>query len=271
MTTRGLHPLHIFRKATSAAGALALVLVLAGTATAQAQTARRPIHRAGDPQIAAGDLPGCLLGSLTDPAPYMQEFHATILRVVVAQGSWHGNSGEAIPCVSAARAEGYRVELDIEWASRWPVSTVQWFFKRELSLYRYYANAIAVGNEQEIVAPNMSPQRYVKMWRAVEPEIKRMAPWATRIGGEISPWGLKDLEQELRAGLPGIQAVAVHPYKFSWGYSVAQALAIARRYHLPLWCDEGLRDGPDSWPSLSRTIPLSAMRGAAVAGVWDRF
>lgn len=240
-------------------------------AAAQAQTRSRSTHRAAGPQIAAGNLPGCLMGSLSDPRPYMQEFQATILRVVVTQGGWHGNGGEALPCISAAHAEGYKVELDIEWASSWPANTVRWFFSRELSFYRYYINALAVGNEQEIVPPNMSPARYVKMWRAVEPEIKRMAPWATRIGGEISPWGFRDLQQELRLGLPGIQAVAVHPYKFSFGYSVAQALALATRYHLPLWCDEGLRQGPDSWPSVSRTIPLAKMRGAAVAGVWDRY
>jgi hypothetical protein len=198
----------------------------------------------------------------------MQKFRAGILRVVVAQGNWHGNGGEAVPCISAAHAEGYKVELVIGWASWWPAKTVKWFFWKELSLYRYYVNAVAVGNEQEIVAPNMRPAKYVAMWRAVEPEIKRMAPWAVRIAGEISPWGFKDLEQELRYGMRGIQAVAVHPYKFSWGYTFGQALALARRYHLPLWADEALRDGPDSWPSMSRTIPLSGMRGAAVAGVW---
>lgn len=240
------------------------LLLLLLSATAQAQTNRSP-------QIAAGNLPGCLTGSLQDPRQYMEEFHATILRVVVSQGSWHGNAGQALPCVGAAHAEGYKVDLDIEWASSWSAKTVQWFFWRELSLYRYYANAVSVGNEQEIVPPAMSPAKYVRMWRAVAPEIKRMAPWTTRVGGEISPWGFHDLEQELQYGLPGIQAVAVHPYRYSFGYSVAQALALARRYGLPLWCDEGLRDGQDSWPSPSRTIPLSGMRGAAVAGAWDRF
>lgn len=246
----------------------ALVLLLA--AAAHAQTERHLIRKAGDPQIAAGNLPGCLAGTLSDPRPYMQEFDATILRLVVAQGNWHGNAGQALPCVSAAHAEGYKVELVIEWASSWSTSTVRWFFWRELSLYRYYANAVAVGNEQEIVRPNMSPSKYVNIWRAVEPEIKRMAPWAIRIGGEISPWGFNDLRQELSSGLPGIQAVAVHPYRFTFAPSVSQALALVGRYHLPLWCDEALQDGPDSWPSLSRTIPLYGMRGSAVAGVWDR-
>jgi hypothetical protein len=243
----------------------ALVLLIA--AAAQARTKAHSTKLAS-PQIAAGNLPGCLPGLLSDPRPYMQQFHARILRVVVAQGKWHGNEGEALPCVSAAHAEGYKVELVVEWASWWPAKSVKWFFWKELSLYRYYVNAVAVGNEQEIVAPNMHPARYVTMWRAVEPEIKRMAPWAVRIAGEISPWGFKDLEQELRDGLRGVQAIAVHPYKFSWGYTLGQALALARRYRLPLWADEGLRDGPDSWPNTKRTVPLSGMHGAAVAGVW---
>jgi hypothetical protein len=108
------------------------------------------------------------------------------------------------------------------------------------------------------------------MWRAVEPIIKRMTPWAVRVGGEISPWGYNDLAHELRLGLPGIQAVAVHPSTFSWGFTVSQALALAGRYRLPLWCTEALRDGPDSWPSISRTIPVSGMKGVAMAAVWDR-
>lgn len=262
---------HKIRNFAAAGGALllaALVLLLASTA--EAQTTRYLIRKAGDPQIAAGNLPGCLGGTLTDPRPYMQKFQATMLRLVVSQGNWHGNAGQALPCVRAARREGYRVELDIEWASWWPTSTVRWWFSRELSLYRYYANAVAVGNEQEIVPPNMSPARYVSMWRAVEPEIKRMAPWAVRVGGEISPWGFGDLRRELSGGLPGVQAIAVHPYRFAFAPSVSQVLALARRYHLPLWCDEALQDGPDSWPSMSLTIPLYGMRGAAIAGVWDR-
>lgn len=229
-------------------------------ASAQAQT-----------QIGAGNLPGCLLGGLTDPRPLMQKFHATILRVVVSPGIWGGNAGSAVPCIRATQAEGYKVMLVIQWASWWPTKTVQWWFSRELTLYGRYATAVGVGNEQEIVPPNMSPKKYARMWRAVEPIVRQMAPWAVRVGGEISPWGYNDLAQELRRGLPGIQAIAVHPYKFSFGYSVARALTLARRYRLPLWCDEGLREGTDSWPSIGRTIPLSGMRGVAMAAVWDRF
>jgi hypothetical protein len=220
--------------------------------------------------IGAGNLPGCVLGSLSNPRPLMQKFHATLLRVIVGPGNYYGNSGEALPCIRAAHSEGYKVMLGVQWASWWPVKTVQWWFSRELSLYGPYVNAVGVGNEQEITPPNMTPAKYVTMWRAAEPIVKRMTPWAIRVGGEISPWGYNDLAKELRLGLPGIQAVAVHPYTFSFGFSVRQALALAGRYRLPLWCTEGLRDGPDSWPSAGRTIPLSGMKGVAMAAVWDR-
>jgi hypothetical protein len=196
----------------------------------------------------------------------MQKFHATLLRVVVTTAT---DGGHALPCVSAAHAEGYKVMLSVQWPSGWAVARVKSFFSQELTRYGRYVNSVSVGNEQEIVAPGTSPAKYVKVWRAVEPIIKRMTPRAVRVGGEISPWGFKDLEQELRLGLPGIQAVAVHTYTFAFGLSFRQALALARRYRLPLWCTEGLRDGPDSWPSLSRSLPLSGMRGAAVAAAWD--
>lgn len=241
--------------------AAALVFVFASTAQGQAKAATL---------VGAGNLPGCLSGALTDPRPYMQKFRATILRVVVSPGNDHGNSGEALPCISAARAEKYRVMVVIQWASWWPIKTDQWWFARELKLYGHYSSAVGIGNEQEIVPPNTKPAQYVRVWRAVEPTVKRVAPWALRIGGEISPWGFNDLSQELRLGLPGIQAISVHPYKFSFGYSVRQALRLAHRYRLPLWCDEGLQEGPDSWPSIARTIPLRAMQGAAMAAVWDR-
>jgi hypothetical protein len=255
------------RKTITAAMAAALAvgaLVVAFASSAQVASAQ------ASTVIGAGNLPGCLSGSLTDPRPLMQKFHATILRVIVSPGKWGGNSGEALPCVRAAHAEGYQVMLGVGWASWWPAKTVQWWFSRELRLYGRYVNAVGVGNEQELVRPAMTPARYVTMWRAVEPIIKRMTPWVVRVGGEVSPWGYNDLAQELRLGLPGIQAVAVHPYAFSWGFTVAKALALADRYRLPLWCTEGLRDGPDSWPSISRTVPVSGMRGVAMAAVWDR-
>ena len=217
--------------------------------------------------VGVGNLPGCTTGSLSNPRPYMQKFHAKLLRVVVNPPT---DGGHALPCISTAHAEGYKVMLSVQWPSGQPVTRVQSFFSQELTLYGPYLNAVSVGNEQEIVPPGTSPAQYVRVWRAVEPIIKRITPRAVRVGGEISPWGFNDLERELRLGLPGIQAVAVHTYAFAFGLSFRQALALTHRHRLPLWCTEGLRDGPDSWPSVSRALPLSGMRGAAVVAAWDR-
>lgn len=216
--------------------------------------------------VGVGNLPGCATGSLSNPQPYMQRFHAKLLRVVVNPPT---DGGHALPCISSAHAEGYKVMLSIQWPSGWPVARVKSFFSQELTRYGRYVNSVSVGNEQEIQPPGTSPAKYVSVWRAVEPMIKRMTPRAVRVAGEISPWGFNDLERELRLGLPGIQAVAVHTYSFTFGLSFRQALALARHYRKPLWCTEGLRDGPNSWPSLARSLPLSGMRGAAVAAAWD--
>lgn len=216
--------------------------------------------------VGAANLPGCVTGSLSNPRPFMEMFHAKLLRVVVSPSS---DGGHAMPCISAAHAEGYKVMLSVQWPSGWKVTRVESFFSQELTLYGRYLNAVGVGNEQEIVPPGTSAAKYVTMWRAVEPIIKRKTPRAVRVGGEISPWGFNSLKQELRLGLPGIQAVAVHTYKFTFGFNFPQALALTRRYRLPLWATEGLRDGPLSWPSVSRTLTLKAMQGAAVAVVWD--
>lgn len=194
----------------------------------------------------------------------MRTLHATVLRVVLTPD--YGENGQALPCIRGARAEGYRVELVVQWDSAWPLARTKAFFTQILSQYRFYAWAFAIGNEQEIT-PRLSSSGYSRAWRAVEPIVRRMAPWAIRVGGEISPWGFSFLGGALHDGLPGIQAVSVHPYAYSWAFTVSQALNLARRYRLPLWCDEALYDGPTTWHA-RQTRWRSAMRGAALIGVW---
>ena len=232
--------------------------------------------------IAAGNLPGCLQGTLTNPAPLMRSFHATVLRIVVNSpypggpgGTLPGNGaqGQALPCVKAARRQGFRVMLVIQWNSLWSPARVRQFFSTVLTSYRSYLWAVGVGNEQEI-SPVLSGYNYSRDWKAVEPLLTRMVPHAIRVGGEISPWGLRFLESALRAGLPGMQAMAVHPYAYRWEFTIPQVLQLAHRYRVALWCDEGLYEGPDSWrptqPPGAKFMPLSALRGAVLAGVWDR-
>jgi hypothetical protein len=245
---------------------LIIVSVLSVAITAPAQAKRAPHVASARPAIAAGNLPGCLDGSLSDPQPLMRSMGATILRVVVSPP--YGADGEAIPCISAARSEGYRVMLVVQWNSSWPLSHTKSFFEHVLSLYGPYLWAVGIGNEQEIT-PHLTGPRYSRAWRSLEPIAKAIAPHAIRVGGEISPWGMRFLRDALRWGLPGIQALAVHPYAYKWAFTVRQALKLAARYHQPLWCDEGLYDGPDTWHP-HRTLRLSAMRGVAVTGVWER-
>jgi hypothetical protein len=258
-----------------------IAALFAAVAIAQAPSAeghsskRAPLPRL----IAAGNLTGCLQGTLKNPAPLMRSFHATILRVVVSP-YWPGNpgggaQGQALPCVKAARREGYKVMLVIGWNSTWSIAHVRRLFTQQLRTYGRYLWAIGVGNEQEISPSGLSGSGYAREWRALEPLLKRMVPHAIRVAGEISPWGLNWLEAALRARLPGMQALAVHPYGYSWEFTIPQVLQLAHRYRVPLWCDEGIYEGPDSWlpvtPPGAKFLPLSAMRGVALAGVWDRF
>jgi hypothetical protein len=256
-------------------------------ARSSAHTARlAPLPRV----IAVGNLPGCLQGTLTNPAPQMRKFHATVLRVIVnsaySRGSGTGTGvppgitpaqgirGEALPCIRAARRQGYKVMLVINWNSAWSPRQVASFFSSVLRIYRPYLWAVGVGNEQELQGPKLSGSGYSRDWKAVLPVLKRMAPRAIRVGGEISPYGLSFLQAALRAGLPGMQALAVHPYAYRWEFTIPQVLQLARRYHAALWADEGLYGGPASWrptsPPGAKFMSLSSLRGAALAGVWLR-
>lgn len=252
------------------------VLVFAGAAQARSQQPPLPS------KIAIGNLPGCMTGTLTDPQPLMQSFHATILRVVISAAHRinahdfapaYGTQGQALPCLSAAQAEGYRVMVVLEWNSVWSTQQVRTFFKKELKIYGPYAWAIGVGNEEEI-SPALSGYGYSRDWKAVLPLLRQLAPYAIRVGGEISPWGLPFLENALSAGLPGMQALGVHTYRYKWSFTMPQVLQLAHRYRVPLWCDEGLYDGPNSWrpkwPRGGSDFTLSQMRGAVVAGAWDK-
>jgi hypothetical protein len=267
-------------------GALLAFVGIAEVQPSPAQAATLPLPR----YVAVGNLPGCLEGKLTNPAPYMRSFRATVLRVIVnsayPRGAGTGTGvpagittaqgihGEALPCIKAARRQGYKVMLVVGYNAAWSPSQVASFFSGVLRIYRPYLWAVAVGNEQELEGPKLSGSGYSRDWKAVEPLLKRMAPWAIRVGGEISPYGLKFLQTALRAGLPGMQALAVHPYAYRWEFTIPQVLQLARRYHAALWADEGLYGGPASWrptsPPGAKFMSLSSLRGAALAGVWLR-
>jgi hypothetical protein len=104
------------------------------------------------------------------------------------------------------------------------------------------------------------------MWKAVEPIVARLAPHAIRVAGEISPWGLSYLRAALSAGLPGAQALAMHPYQAPYAMRISDALSVARRVRLPLWLTEGL-NRPGTWAP-QWTVSDRMMSGAAVGGIW---
>jgi hypothetical protein len=273
------------RRSLILVAALFAFVAIAGARSSPAHSSTlRPLPRL----IAAGNLRGCVQGTLKNPASLMRSTHASVLRVVVnsaySRGSGTGTGvpsgttsaqgihGEALPCIKAARREGYKVMLVIQWNDAWSPGQVASLFSSVLRIYRPYLWAVAVGNEQELQGPGLSGSGYSRDWKAVEPVIKRLAPSAIRVGGEISPYGLKFLQTALRAGLPGMQALAVHPYAFKWEFTIPQVLQLAQRNHAALWADEGLYEGPNSWrptsPPGAKFMTLSSLRGAVLAGVW---
>lgn len=222
-------------------------------------------------------MPGCLYGQ--DPGAYLARWDATVLRVVI--NPIFGAAGQAVPCVQAAVAEGYRVHLVVQWwdvqnGLRWTPSRVLAFFEQALPQYAPYLWAVSIGNEQELgqdpdcancAGTAATAGEYAADWQAVEPFVRQECPEATVVAGEVSPWGTQFLEQTLADGLPGAQAIAAHPYHMAYGAPPAAFLAIGQAAGLPVWFDESLAGPGDSMPGA--TLPLTALAGAAVAGGWD--
>jgi hypothetical protein len=222
-------------------------------------------------KVGVGNVRGCVTGA-TDGLSVLRTYHASVLRLVVDPR--HGENGQALPCVQAAAASGYKVHVSIAYTNSWATRTIVAYFRQVLGFYAPYAWAISIGNEQELIQRigASTGARYAAVWRAVEPIVARMAPRAIRVAGEISPWGLTFLRSAYGSRLPGVQAFAAHAYISRLGFDVPKVLAWARTTHLPLWITEGL-DGPGAWPNGAKglhAIPLSRLRGIAVADAWLR-
>lgn len=243
---------------------MAVFLAAAGCAHAA------PHGRAHRPTtIGVGNVRGCLTGSTAGLA-VLRGYHASVLRVVI--DPQHGESAQALPCVQAAVATGYKVHVAISYSNTSPTRTVVAYFRQVLGFYGRYAWAISIGNEQELLegGATETPKRYAAVWRAVEPVVARLAPRAIRVAGEVSPWGLSFLRAAYASHLPGAQAISVHAYFSPFGFSLPKVLTWVRTTHLALWVTEGL-DGPGAWPNGERgmhAVPLSRMVGVAVADAW---
>lgn len=217
------------------------------------------------PQVELGNVPGCTLGQ--DPRPYLSQYRATWLRVFVST-NWEGQglNGSALPCIQAATQSGIRVQLVIQWNNAWSPAEIASFFDQQLAPYAPYVSAVSIGNEQELQWPKISPAQYVTNWAAAEPVVARLAPQAIRIGGNIGPWGLSFLKTAVDLGLPGLQALAAHPYQSPTTFSTDELLTWAASRGLPVWFDEAL-NGPGAW-NASFDLSLAQMAHAQVAGVW---
>jgi hypothetical protein len=227
-----------------------------------------PAHGASPTMIGVGNVLGCIDGS-TGGLPILRTYHATVLRVVVQTP--YGQNGQALPCVRAANATGAKVNIAIGYNNLWSTSKIVAYFRHVLSFYAPYAWAISIGNEQELAEGKgtaATPAHYAAVWRAVEPVVASLAPHAIRVAGEISPWGFSFLRSAYASGLPGAQAVAVHPYAAKFGFNLSHVVAWAHTTRLPLWATEGLT-GPYAWSKPTQhAVPLSALAGVKLASAW---
>jgi PASTA domain len=218
--------------------------------------------------LGVGHVPGCLYGA--DPVPTLARYPGTtVMRVIVSPyyGAG-GTSGEAAPCLVAAIAAGYRVELVIQWADGWSDQQVADFFTVELGHYARFAWAVAIGNEEEIgvPAPESIPAGYAERWRIAAPIVRAAAPDALLVAGEISPWGLDFLKQAWVDGLPGAQVIAVHAYQTQGVFSIPALEAWAAQIGLPVWDTEGMA-GPGAWVP-DYTLMASQLLGVQAGFVW---
>jgi hypothetical protein len=222
-----------------------------------ATSARRPV-------LEIGNVPGCQTGA--SPVRTLKHYHAGALRVVVTADNRLG----VMKCARSAVAAGYRLHLVIQWWNRWKDSRIKKFFGLVLKRGQPRPWAVSIGNEQELRnnggRRGISPRAYARIWRRVEPIIAARAPHAVRVAGEISPWHLGWLQQALADRLPGVQAVAGHPYAFPHTFAPHAFADWARRHRLPYWFDEGYRLRGVWHPQFTRTARILA--GAAVIGAW---
>jgi len=113
-----------------------------------------------------------------------------------------------------------------------------------------------------------SPGQYSNVWKAVLPIIKRYAPHAIQVAGEISPWGITFLQSAFRHGLPGAQAVSGHPYPMFHTKEPYYANSL-RQFGLPVLFTEGAC-GPLALGAPHGCLPVAraAQLGSRMALDW---
>lgn len=167
-------------------------------------------------------------------------------------------------CIDHA-AQRYRVLLDVQYGSLWPMSQIVARFHEVLDLYGgLHPFAVSIGNEQElavsyganspVLPTSVLAKLYSKAWKQVAPMVHAAWPSAKLVAGEVSPWGTDFMVDAAQDGLPGAQAYAAHVYPGSTkgaytgpGYLQPSIFErIAQAHHAAAWATEGLC-GPGAW------------------------
>ena len=224
-----------------------------------------PAPRAYGSTIGLGNVPRCLQGG--NPTPVLRRYGASVLRVVLTP-LWGGagSGGEALACLRAASAEGYRVHLVIQYLNVWSIQQAASYLEQVLSYYARYAWAVSIGNEQELYqgGPGQTGTQYAAEWRALEPLVAQRAPQAILVAGEVSPWGWQFLRRAVGAGLPGARALAAHVYTYRYHFQIPSFEAWCGSLGLPCWFTEGAYYAGSAAPD----APFSQLRGAPVIEAW---
>lgn len=226
----------------------------------------RPVATsARHPVLEVGNVSDCRTGA--SPVRTLRHYHAGALRAVVTPDTYRLG---IMKCARSAVEAGYRLHLVIQWWNRWKDSRIKAFVGSVLKSKQPRPWAVSIGNEQELRnhggGRGISPAAYARIWRRVEPIVAARAPHAVRVAGEISPWHLGWLQQALARRLPGVQAVAGHPYAFPQTFSPHEFASWAHRHGLPYWFDEGYRVR-GAWEG-HYTRTAHKLAGAAVFGAW---
>lgn len=226
-----------------------------------------------------------------DPAKYLAMYGGNVLRIIVNPSNTPQDASQIVRYALDAERDGYRISLVIQWADWQGLDRAILFYRTALRLYRaIHPWATSIGNEQELTQGHtFTPADYAEFWRILAPMVRHRWPRTILVAGEVSPWGFAWFVQVLKQGLPGMQAIAGHPYRIRWWFSIKDFVKLAHRYHVQAWITEGLA-GPDAWPDCaynaswakldigyyqrrpcegySGDVPSDQMQGVAVKIAW---
>jgi hypothetical protein len=175
---------------------------------------------------------------------FMTDHSANVFRYLIPMEYNDGDGAEqgGISCVQAARSEGYKIQLEIQFNYS---DTPQAVAARVAKVLGEYgpAWAVTIGGEE-----NITPAQYEADWNVAEPVLAKLDPTAIRVGGDAYPWQIGWSEQVLQTQPKGLQAWAIHCYHMSsqspgdWPtqglVGIPALAAYAANYSTPVMCSE---------------------------------